>query len=146
MAILHSSRPRRLWPALAAAAIAANFISLSVSAEIWVVTDRQHPVEAPAGSRVILLDQNSLLEHQLSQGLPANPQEAIAIVQQRLQGPNAKNLERDLSDAQQGVADAWSVGVSKVPAVVVDRQFVIYGESNVQAAIERIAQYRRGQP
>ncbi|WP_155521778.1 DUF1525 domain-containing protein, partial [Pseudomonas amygdali] len=40
------------------------------------------------------------------------------------------------------LVDAWSIGVTKVPAVVVDRTFVVYGETNVLAAEQRIAQWR----
>ncbi|EGH18074.1 hypothetical protein Pgy4_34511, partial [Pseudomonas savastanoi pv. glycinea str. race 4] len=42
----------------------------------------------------------------------------------------------------QNLVDAWSIGVTKVPAVVVDRTFVVYGEPNVLAAEQRIAQWR----
>ena len=45
-----------------------------------------------------------------------------------------------------GVADAWGLGVAKVPAVVVDRRYVIYGEPDVALALSRIARYRREQP
>ncbi|OTJ71748.1 hypothetical protein CAY98_34130 [Pseudomonas aeruginosa] len=45
--------------------------------------------------------------------------------------------------AQQDVADAWSLGVEKIPAVVVDRQYVVYGEPDVSRALELIAKARR---
>lgn len=50
---------------------------------------------------------------------------------------------RQLASAQQGATDAWSTGVLKVPAVVIDRQFVVYGQPNVAAAIESIQAMRR---
>lgn len=55
-------------------------------------------------------------------------------------------LQRSLASAYQGVADAWGLGVAKVPAVVVDRRYVIYGEPDVALALSRIARYRREQP
>ncbi|WP_122393636.1 TIGR03757 family integrating conjugative element protein, partial [Pseudomonas savastanoi] len=82
------------------------------------------------------------LETKLSVGLPANQQQAIAIMQQRLKSADAQRLQRDLALAQQNLVDAWSIGVTKVPAVVVDRTFVVYGEPNVLAAEQRIAQWR----
>ncbi|MBX6409328.1 TIGR03757 family integrating conjugative element protein, partial [Pseudomonas syringae pv. tomato] len=44
------------------------------NAETWVVTDRNHPVQAQAHVRLILLDESEQLELKLSEGLPANPQ------------------------------------------------------------------------
>ncbi|RMN76062.1 hypothetical protein ALQ53_200101 [Pseudomonas cannabina] len=110
-------------------------------AETWVITDRNHPVQAPAHVRLILLDEQERLETKLSERLPANQQQAIAIMQQRLKSADAQRLQRDLALAQQNLVDAWSIGVTKVPAVVVDRTFVVYGETNVLAAEHRIAQW-----
>ncbi|MBN4180653.1 TIGR03757 family integrating conjugative element protein [Pseudomonas savastanoi] len=112
------------------------------NAETWIVTDRNHPVQAPAHVRLILLDESERLEAKLSEGLPANQQQAIAIMQQRLMSSDAQRLQRDLTLAQQNLVDAWSMGVTKVPAVVVDRKFVVYGETNATAAEYRIAQWR----
>ncbi len=111
-------------------------------AETWVITERNHPVQAPARVRLILLDESERLEAKLSEGLPANQQQAIAIMQQRLKSNDAQRLQRDLASAQQNLVDAWSIGVTKVPAVVVDRTFVVYGEPDAIAAEHRIAQWR----
>ncbi|KAA8702404.1 TIGR03757 family integrating conjugative element protein [Pseudomonas cannabina] len=111
-------------------------------AETWVITDRNHPVQTSAHVRLILLDEQERLETKLSEGLPANQQQAITIMQQRLKSADAQRLQRDLALAQQNLVDAWSIGVTKVPAVVVDRTFVVYGETNVLAAEHRIAQWR----
>ncbi|ELQ08631.1 hypothetical protein A988_21237 [Pseudomonas syringae BRIP39023] len=111
-------------------------------AETWVITDRNHPVQAQAHVRLILLDESERLEAKLSEGLPANQQQAIAIMQQRLKSNDAQRLQRDLASAQQNLVDAWSIGVTKVPAVVVDRKFVVYGVTDATAAEHRIAQWR----
>ncbi|PBP73779.1 integrating conjugative element protein [Pseudomonas syringae] len=111
-------------------------------AETWVITDRNHPVQAQAHVRLILLDESERLEAKLSEGLPANRQQAIAIMQQRLKSNDAQRLQRDLASAQQNLVDAWSIGVTKVPAVVVDRKFVVYGVTDATAAEHRIAQWR----
>ncbi|RXU04276.1 integrating conjugative element protein [Pseudomonas syringae] len=111
-------------------------------AETWVITDRNHPVQAQAHVWLILLDESERLEAKLSEGLPANQQQAIAIMQQRLKSNDAQRLQRDLASAQQNLVDAWSIGVTKVPAVVVDRKFVVYGVTDATAAEHRIAQWR----
>ncbi|WP_057443663.1 TIGR03757 family integrating conjugative element protein, partial [Pseudomonas amygdali] len=78
-------------------------------AETWVITDRNHTVQAPAHVRLILLDEQERLETKLSEGLPANQQQAIAIMQQRLKSSDAQRLQRDLALAQQNLVDAWSI-------------------------------------
>ena len=52
---------------------------------------------------------------------------AAALVQQRLRD-GGQALQRRIGSAYQGVADAWGLGLAKVPAVVVDRRYVVYGE------------------
>ena len=75
----------------------------------------------------------------------ADPAQAAAIVQQRLQDGGTP-LQQRLADAYQGVIDAWSLGITRIPAVVVDRRYVVYGETDVSRALARIEEYRRTQP
>jgi len=115
------------------------------AADVRVFTDRHHAVEAPAGIHVVELDAPARIEAELAANLPADPAQAAAIVRQRLQDGGTP-LQRRLADAYQGVTDAWSLGVTKVPAVVVDRRYVVYGETDVSRALARIEEYRRTQP
>jgi integrating conjugative element protein (TIGR03757 family) len=55
-------------------------------------------------------------------------------------------LQRRIGHAYQGVAEAWGLGVARIPAVVVDRRYVVYGEPDVPRAIARIDAYRGTQP
>lgn len=132
----HSRRRRWLLP------LTALFIAASAQAETWVVTDHAHPVNAPAGVRMILLDERQRLEEQVSRALPSDPRQAAAAVQRFLATPDGQRLQDDLAKAQQGAADAWSTGVEKIPAVVVDRRYVVYGEPDVPTAIELIDRAR----
>lgn len=137
------SRRLRLWPAavLCGLVVAAD----AMAADIRVFTDRNHAVEAPAGVRVVELDAPSRIEAELAANLPADPAHAAAIVQRRLKDGGA-DLQRRLANAYQGVTDAWSLGVTRIPAVVVDQRYVIYGERDVTRALARIEEYRRTQP
>ncbi len=65
-------------------------------------------------------------------------------MQQRLRSNDAQRLQQDLVAAQQGLVDAWSVGVTKIPAVVVDRKYVVYGETDVGSATQSIARWKGG--
>lgn len=129
---------RRRWPL----PLAALLFSTLAQGETWVVTDQAHPVNAPVGVRVILLDEQQRLEEQLSRSLPADPRQAATAVQRFMASPDGKRLQDDLAKAQQGAADAWSAGVEKLPAVVVDRTYVVYGEPDVATALGLIDRAR----
>ena len=115
------------------------------AADVLVVTDSRNPVQSTAGVRVIELDLPERIEAELAAGLPNDASRAATLVQQRLRdgGPA---LQRRIGSAYQGVADAWGLGIAKVPAVVVDRRYVIYGEPDVARAVARIEAHRRMQP
>lgn len=112
------------------------------TADVLAISDAAHPLINSAGARVVLLDAPDRLEQKLSEGLPADPHQAVAIMQQRMRSASAQQLGRDLARAHQDVADAWSLGVAKLPAVVVDRQYVVYGQPDVAAAMASIERYR----
>ncbi len=121
------------------------FSQAAVAADVLVVTDSRHPVQALAGVRVIELDQPAHIEAELTAHLPADPAQAEALVRQRLLDGGA-DLQRRIGQAYQGVADAWGLGIVKIPAVVVDRRYVVYGEPDVPRAVARINAYRSAQP
>jgi integrating conjugative element protein (TIGR03757 family) len=90
------------------------------------------------------LDAPASLEARLSGRLPADPTRAAAIVHRRLQ-KGGTSFQRRLATAYQGVTDAWSLGITKIPAVVVDRHYVVYGVPDVDRAISLIQEYRSKQ-
>ncbi|WP_244197517.1 TIGR03757 family integrating conjugative element protein [Caballeronia ptereochthonis] len=107
------------------------------------MTDQQHRVHAPSHARVIELDAPTQIETTLSQGLPANPSDAAAEVRDRL---GNRAVSQQLTAAYQGVTDAWRIGIAKIPAVVVDQRYVVYGEPDVAHAMARIQAYRETHP
>ncbi len=118
------------------------FGSALFAADITVVTDSRHPVQAPAGAHVIELDRPTQIEAELTDQLPANRPRSAALVQQRLiEGGSA--LQQRIGAAYQGVVDAWSLGVTTIPAVIVDRRYVVYGEPDVVKAVALIEAHRR---
>ena len=118
--------------------------SAASAMDIWVITDRQHPVQGTP-DRLIELDVPARIEAELSTDLPRDVQQASLLVQQRLKhgGPA---LEQRLARTYQDVTDAWSLGITSLPAIVVDQHYVVYGEPGVAKAIARIEAYRRAQP
>ncbi|MBL5862132.1 TIGR03757 family integrating conjugative element protein [Serratia fonticola] len=114
------------------------------AAEVWVITDSHHPMKNATNFRLIELDAPVRIEAELSAQLPSDQAQATAMVRQRLNA-GGLSLQKRMATAYQGVTDAWSLGVSKVPAVVVDQRYVIYGEQDVAQALALIKQYRRMQ-
>lgn len=129
---ISSLTPRRLL------SIAMLSICAQAQGETWVITDQAHPVTNTSGIRVILLDEQQRLEEQLTGRLPSDLSKAAASIQAYLSSPEGLHFQRELTQAQQGVVDAWNIGVEKIPAVVIDRRYVVYGESDVHNAVAMI--------
>jgi len=118
----------------------------NASAQVWVITDSQHSVTGNASAqRVIQLDAAQQIETELSANLPADPQQATRLVQQRLNQGGA-SLQQHLREAYQGITDAWRMGITTLPAVVVEQRYVVYGEANLDKALAAIEQYREENP
>ena len=136
---------RTLGLAVALPTSLAVFSPVTFAADVVVVTDGHHPVKTMGGERLIELDEAPRIEAELSANLPTDPDQATALVKRRLtQG--GTDLQRRIATAYQGVTDAWSLGITAVPAVVVDQRYVVYGEPDVARAIARIEQHRRTEP
>jgi len=88
------------------------------------------------------LDAPGSIKAELSKHLPSDPAQASRIARQRVKRGGAE-LHQRLAKTYQAVTEAWRLGVIKVPAVIVDRRYVIYGEPDVARAVARIQQYRR---
>ncbi|WP_333983961.1 TIGR03757 family integrating conjugative element protein [Ectopseudomonas khazarica] len=143
-----TQRPCRLplRPLLCTAALCAALLApLTQATEILVVTDSQHPVHIDGNARLIELGQPARIEAELGAHVPADPSRGAAQVQQRLNSGGVE-LQQRLSAAYQGVVDAWSLGVTTIPAVIVDHRYVVYGEPDVAKAVALIEARRRTQP
>ncbi len=133
---------RCLW--LTTTSLVALLATSALHAETWVITDQTHPISGQA-DRHILLDAPRHIEAELGAGLPADPKRAENIARERLNQGGA-DLQRRIAAAYQGVTDAWSLGITSIPAVVVDQRYVVYGEPDVARAVARIEQHWRAQP
>lgn len=135
----------RIAPHMAVFTAIFAFHSSAVASEVWIVTDRAHPViGAPADARIILLDAPQQFTATLSAALPSDPDIAAAVAVERLAASN-QALQTELAAAYQGVVDAWSIGVTKIPATIVDRRYVVYGDADVVRVLRRIRQFRHAE-
>ncbi len=136
---------RTLGLAVALPAALAVFSPATFAADVLVVTDSRHPVKTMGSERLIELDEAPRIEAALSAELPADPEQATAIIKRRLNDGGA-HLQRRIASAYQSVTDAWSLGITSIPAIVVDQRYVVYGEPDVARAVARIEQHRRTEP
>lgn len=130
---------------LCALAIGVSSIQCAVAEEVWVVTDHAHPLRAVEGARIIYLDDPILLKSELGADLPNDAASAADIVKERLTR-GGRDLQRRLALAYQGVADAWRLHIEKIPAVVVDQRYVVYGVTDASDAVARVRAYRSAHP
>jgi integrating conjugative element protein (TIGR03757 family) len=135
---------RTLGLAVALPASLAVFSPASFAADVVIITDSRHPVRTMGGEQLIELDEAPRIEAELSAALPADPEQATAIVKRRLsQGALTSSAA---SPPHTRASDAWSLGITTIPAVVVDQRYVVYGEPDVARAVARIEQHRRAEP
>lgn len=140
-------KPFRLFGGATIVRIALGAVAAAPAsaAEVVVYTIQSIAVNAPDEATVVNLDTAAAIEAELSAELPTDPARAVAVARERLrQGGN--DLQRSLASAYEQIAEAWSLGVATLPAVVVDRRYVVYGETDLAKAIARIEAYRSLRP
>ncbi|UYZ83044.1 TIGR03757 family integrating conjugative element protein [Entomomonas sp. E2T0] len=120
-------------------ALLSVFMNILSYADTVIFTDQSHPVSNTGKHAIIYLDTPSHIEAKLSEGLSNDPVEAKQQALQRIQDPN---MQHQLMNAYIGLSKAWQLGVTKLPAVVVDEQYVVYGINDVNQAIQLVKQYK----
>ncbi|RCV86952.1 TIGR03757 family integrating conjugative element protein [Billgrantia montanilacus] len=110
---------------------------------VEIFTVAGEPVtNVPSGAAVIELDAPARLDAELSEDLPAEADAAKAVMLERMQSPEWEDITKRYAEQHIGVTRAWMLGVESVPAVVVDSQYVVYGEPDVNAALIEILRAR----
>lgn len=106
-------------------------------AEVLIFTDEKHPISNAGHYEVYYLDLPAKVEQRLSEGLSNDPTEAK---QQALQRINDPKLQQEIQQSYRGVIKAWQLGLTKIPAVVVNGKYVVYGIADVKTAVNLINQ------
>ncbi|OCG77731.1 integrating conjugative element protein [Gilliamella sp. Nev6-6] len=120
--------------------------SLNAYASVTIVTDSVHPLHnIPDNAKIIMLDDSIKLHASLSDNLPNDPVQAEQLVKERLTTLGSsyqKNMKQTLQDA----LAAYQLGVIKIPAVIQDNRYVVYGKSDVSIALQLIKQRGQDEP
>ncbi len=89
------------------------------------------------------LDGIQRIEAKLSKSLTANPEKSKRIVLQRIQKLNDRARAR-MQRTAMGLAKAVQYGIDRYPAIVFDGEVVIYGMTDIRAALRQYQQWREG--
>jgi integrating conjugative element protein (TIGR03757 family) len=106
---------------------------------ITAYTDSQTRLHnVPPATTIYELDAGLHIEDAMSVDLPPNTREAEQILRARMQSVEWRAMEAKLTRSAEGLAKAKALGVTKIPAVVVDDRYVVYGVTDVTQALQMI--------
>ena len=118
---------------------------------IEVFTSAKLPIVKPAGSNlqgseitVYEIDGIQSVEHNLSLNLPVEPQQSKAIALQRIQVLD-NQARAHMQRSAIGLARAMQYGLDRYPAIVFDGQAVVYGVTDLKAALAQYQVWRTGE-
>ena len=114
-----------------------------------VITSDQRPVSgadvvsasASLDVQLLNLDAVTVVEHRLSEGLPADSVQAQALVEQRIVEIGRSNLEAEIRKAYLPLATMMSYGLDRYPVIIFDRRAVIYGVTDLPLAVSQYRQW-----
>lgn len=122
------------------------FFAADAPAQTVIYTTAQQPViNHEPGILVQVLENVNELEQTLFPALSQNPQQAEQQARLRMQQADWKTQEARLTQAYQSLLDAYTQGIKKVPAVVFDDRYVVYGTTDVELAQQRFDDWREQQ-
>ncbi|MEM9257656.1 MAG: TIGR03757 family integrating conjugative element protein [Pseudomonadota bacterium] len=73
---------------------------------------------------------------------PGSEEAAKKMALARVNSPAFQASIERIKVSGQALVQAWVMGIEKLPAVLVDDQYVVYGQWDVNAALETIREYR----
>ena len=123
---------------------------------VIVVTSSQRPIlnagtvlVSANGSQLDIqflnLDSVTDIEKRLGDGLPIDPGQARATVDQRIARIGRSQLDADLRAAYLPLGTMMAYGLDRYPVFIFDQQAVIYGVTDVAQAVDQYCQWREDQ-
>lgn len=97
----------------------------------------------PFQLKVYRLDAMQNAEHLLNQRLPQNEEEAMAWVQAN-EARIRQQLQPAVANSAQGITLAMQLRLQRLPAIVINRQTVVYGITDVYQAIDLALAHQQG--
>lgn len=130
--------------AIVLAALLLPLSDVSQADEVWVFTARTAPPMAgiSKADRLWVLGDIDEPFSALRFENPGDANAAKRLAAARIQSPAGQAAIEKVKAIGAATVMAWRYGIDKLPAVLVDREYVVYGESSVSAALARIERHR----
>lgn len=113
--------------------------------ETLIFTTADYPVtETTVNTSVFYLDAPEKLTAELFNNLPDDSKSAERQARKAMSSSQWQQHDAALREAFKGALKAWSLGIEKIPAVVMDGRFVVYGTTNIELARKKLSQYQGG--
>ena len=100
------------------------------------------PLRGTGGATVHVLDVRDGHAEAFGADLPDDPERALAEARRRMATAEGRAALARVAAAAAGNALASRLGIEKLPAVVVDGRYVVYGVRDVARAVERVEAWR----
>ena len=114
----------------------------AAAGDVVAFTLSSMPLHTTGGATVHVLDARDGHAEAFGADLPADPERALAEAHRRLATPAGRAALERIAAAAAGNALAGRLGIGKLPAVVVDGRYVVYGVRDVARAVERVEAWR----
>ena len=111
---------------------------------VWVFTaNRLPPLQhVDQAERLFVLDHADNALRRLSFPNPGSEAAAREKALLIIQSPRGQEAIARMRESAEATTIAWMHGIEKLPAVLVDEQYVVYGVFDVAAAIDQVARFR----
>lgn len=135
------SRPYFIFTIVLTGAFSSIAIADDDFISIEVFTDSRTPVRNNHSSATVYkVDRIDRLQQVLSEGLPPDPETAKQAALHRFQSIDSQ-ISSELENAAKGLVQAMQYGIDRYPAIVFDGTAVVYGVTDVRAAIQVYEQW-----
>lgn len=104
------------------------------SVEVFTITGMP-PQNMPPIAVLVEIDAAGRLDALLSEQLPDEPEQAIAYMQTVMSSQQWHDISQQLKKAYTGLARAKQLGIEKIPAIVINSEFVVYGDLDVESVV-----------
>lgn len=136
-----ASRPYLIFTITLAGIFSGVAIADDAPRTIEVFIDSRTPVRNNHQSTTVYrVDRIDWFQQALSKDLPSDPETAKQAALQRFQTMDAQ-ISSELENAAKGLVQAMQYGIDRYPAIVFDGHVVVYGVTDLKAAIQIYEQW-----
>lgn len=82
------------------------------------------------------LKHSSILKDKINKNMPDKLNDAVSYMSGFMNSKEGRQTIRSIVKGYQGVGEAFMLGVNELPAVVINKKYVVYGSSDVKKALD----------